>query len=98
MTERDFNEKLFTIREDLRSSAIEYGIYSDARKAMIDGRKVTIHVDGIVINVSQDLVHMCTAIVNCKQGKLLDLIQKKCAEMDRIIEEYKKVQEEGTAE
>lgn len=98
MTERDLNEKLFTIREDLNSIAVRYSIQNDARKAILDDKKVTIHVDGFVLDVPKDLVHMCTAIISCKQSRLLDLIQKKCAEMDCVIEEYKKEQEEGTAE
>lgn len=98
MTERDFNKKFFTTREDLNYIAIRYGMNSDARKAIFDGKKVTIHVDGLVLDVPQDLVYMCTAIISCKQSRLLDQIQKKCSEMDCVIEEYKKEQEEGTAE
>lgn len=93
MTECDLNEKMFTLKQDLTDLYAEYSMHTVARKAIFDGVKPTIHVNGNIIDVPNNLVYMCSAIISCKQSELLDRIQKKCSELVRIIEEYKKEEE-----
>lgn len=98
MTEQELDDKLFTAKQDLNELAIEYSMHVAADKAILKGEKTAIHIGTSVIDVPKDLVYICSTIIDLKQGRLLDLIGKKCSEMTAAIDEYKKEQESDIEE